>query len=56
MPLLNRLNKDLANSATIDQLMELLNEWDPRKEHSISNGILKIWKHGGVEYIQHHIF
>ena len=47
MSLLNRLNKDLANSATIDQLMELLNEWDPRMEHSISNGILKIRKHGG---------
>lgn len=28
MSLLNRLNKGLVNSATIDQLMELLNEWD----------------------------
>lgn len=47
MSLLNRLNKGLVNSATIDQLMELLSEWDPRMEHSISNGILKIRKHGG---------
>lgn len=47
MSLLNRLNRGLVNSATIDQLMELLNEWDPRMEHSISNGILKMRKHGG---------
>lgn len=47
MSLLDRLNKTSTVSSTVSQLMELLNEWDPRFEHSILNGILKIRKPGG---------
>ena len=47
MSLLDKLNKYTTYSTAVEHLQRFLKEYDPRMEHSISNGILKIRKRGG---------